>query len=49
MGQQTYAVSILLNEKKNTFTKVFKGYAIAEIKIEGIDATSSSRLPCGSL
>ena len=43
IGQQIYAASIILNEKANTFTKVFKGYTIAEIKIEGIDATSGSK------
>ena len=34
--------TIILNEKKNTFSKVFKGYTIADIKIEDIDATSGS-------
>ena len=42
IGEQIYAATIILNEKKNTFSKVFKGYTIADIKIEDIDATSGS-------
>ena len=42
IGNSTFAATIILDEKKTTFSKVFKGYTISKIEVDGVDAASGS-------
>ena len=42
VGNSTFAATIILDEKKTTFSKVFKGYTISKIEVDGADAASGS-------
>ena len=42
VGNSTFAATIILDEKKTTFSKVFKGYTISKIEVDGVDAASGS-------